>query len=102
MKRQEATTYKMNIEEKANKMDKLIKNTIEIKQRPEREYNFSYLDDAFLKKQESTRQKHLKTKIKPYTSTRIKARTFLSNIAYPAVRDEDFINNNFVFDVIAL
>ena len=43
-----------------------------------------------------------KTSIKPYTTTRIKSRNFLSNISYIGINKEDFYNQNFVFDVYAL
>ena len=46
--------------------------------------------------------KHLKTKAKPYTSSRMKTRNFLSNISYTAVKSDDFVDNNFTFDVITL
>ena len=39
---------------------------------------------------------------KPYTSTRIKSRYFLSNISYAGINKEDFYNQNFVFDIYAL
>ena len=42
-----------------------------------------------------------KTSIKPYTTTRIKSRNFLSNIAYVGITKEDFYNRNFVFDIYA-
>ena len=37
-----------------------------------------------------------------YTTTRIKSRNFLSNIAYVGINKEDFYNENFVFDVYLL
>ena len=43
-----------------------------------------------------------KTSIKPYTTTQIKSRNFLSNIAYVGITKEDFYNRNFVFDIYAL
>ena len=43
-----------------------------------------------------------KTSIKPYTTTRIKLRNFLSNILYVDINKEDFSNQNFVFDIYAL
>ena len=46
--------------------------------------------------------KHLKRRIKPYTSSRIKTRNFLSNISYTGVKSEDFADNNFMFDTITL
>ena len=44
-------------------------------------------------------KKHLKRNVKPYTSSRIKARNFLSKISYTAVKSEDFVDNNFTFDI---
>ena len=46
--------------------------------------------------------KHLKRKVKPYTSSSIKTRNFLSNISYTGVKSEDFVDNNFTFDIITL
>ena len=46
--------------------------------------------------------KHLKRRIKPYTSSRIKTRNFISNISYIGVKSEDFVDNNFTFDTITL
>ena len=46
--------------------------------------------------------KHLMRRIKPYTSSRIKTRNFLSNISYTGVKSEDFVDNNFTFDTITL
>ena len=37
-----------------------------------------------------------------YTTTRIKSRNFLSNIAYLWINKEDYYNKNFVFDVCLL
>ena len=36
---------------------------------------------------------------KKYTTTRVKSRNFLSNIAYVGISKEDYYNENFVFDV---
>ena len=46
--------------------------------------------------------KHLKRRIKPYMSSRIKTRNFLSNISYTGAKSEDFADNNFTFDAITL
>ena len=43
-----------------------------------------------------------KTSIKPYTTTRIKSRNFLTNISYVGINKEDFYNQNFAFDIYAL
>ena len=39
---------------------------------------------------------------KKYTTTRIKSRNFLSNIAYVGINNEDFYNKYFIFDVCLL
>ena len=39
---------------------------------------------------------------KKYTTTRIKSRNFLSNIAYLGINKEDYYNKNFIFDVYLL
>ena len=39
---------------------------------------------------------------KRYTTTRIKSRNFLSNIAYVGINKEDYYHENFVFDVYLL
>ena len=39
---------------------------------------------------------------KRYTTTRIKSRNFLSNIAYVGINKEDYYNENFLFDVLCL
>ena len=37
-----------------------------------------------------------------YTTTRIKSRNFLSNIAYVEINREDYYNKNFIFNVYLL
>ena len=37
-----------------------------------------------------------------YTTTRIKSKNFLSNIAYVGINKEDYYNRNFIFDVYLL
>ena len=72
-----------------------------MEQKQEKDHDFFYLDDAN-QKQQSTMVKNLKRKVKPYTSTRIKARNVLSNIAYSGVKAEDFVNSDLTFEVITL
>ena len=43
--------------------------------------------------------RHLKRRIKPYTSSRIKTRKFMSNTG---LKSEVFVDNNFTFDTITL
>ena len=70
-------------------------------QKPENDHDFSFLEEPN-QNQESVLSKHLKRGIKPYTSSRIKTRNFLSNISYTCVKSEDFADNNFTFDTITL
>ena len=39
---------------------------------------------------------------KKYTTTRMKLRNFLSDIAYGGINKEDYYNKNFIFDVYLL
>ena len=88
-----------NTKRKNRVINEIIKNNvIEMEQIPERDHDFFYRDDA----NKSAMAKHFKRRIKPYTSTRIKARNLLSNISYSGVKNEDFVDNNFVFDVTTL
>ena len=41
-------------------------------------------------------------KIKPFNTTRIKSRNFLTNISYNRVKEEDLFNKSFVFDIYVL
>ena len=83
-------------------MNELIKNTvIEMEQKPEKDHDFSFLEEAN-QKQERVMAKHLKRRIKPYMSSRVKTRNFLSNISYTGIKSEDFADNNFTFDTITL
>ena len=72
-----------------------------MEQKPENDHDFSFLEEEN-QKQKSVMSKHLKKKIKPYTSSRIKTRNFLSNISYTGVKSKDFVDNNFTFDTITL
>ena len=76
------------MKEQVRKMNELIKNSVIMtEQKPERDRVIS---------------KNLKRRIKLQTSSRIKTRNFLSNISYTGVKSEDFIDNNFTFDMITL
>ena len=41
-------------------------------------------------------------KIKPFNTTRIKSRNFLTNISYNRVKEEDLFDKSFVFDIYVL
>ena len=89
-------------EEQIQKMSDLIKHSvIEMEQKPENDHDFSWSVELN-QKQESVMAKNLKRRVKPYTSSRIKTRNFLSSISYTAAKSEDFVDNNFTFDMITL
>ena len=89
-------------EKQVQKMNELIKHSvIEMEQKPENDHDFSWGVESN-QKQESVMAKNLKRRVKPYTSSRIKTRNFLSNISYVGVKSEDFVDNNFTFDMITL
>ena len=88
--------------ERLQKINDLIKNgVIEVEQKPEKEHDFFWNDEPN-QKQGSVMSKHLKRRIKPYTSSRIKRRNSLSNVSCTGVKSEDFVDNNFTFDIITL
>ena len=72
-----------------------------MEQKPENDHNFCWVVEPN-QKQGSGMAKNLKKRVKPYTSSRIKTRNFLSNISYTGVKNEDFVDNNFTFDTITL
>ena len=72
-----------------------------MEQKPENDHDLSFLEEENQNKK-NVMSRHLKRRIKPYTSSRIKKRSFLSNISYTGVKSEDFAANNFTFDTITL
>ena len=61
----------------------------------ERELNLDiYLSDKDLKKQD-------KKEKKKYSSTKVKARNFLTNISYNGIKSKDYENRTFVIDIFA-
>ena len=95
-------TAEETVKEQAQKMKELIKNSvIEMEKKTENDHDFSW-DVELDQKQQSVMAKHSKRRLKSYTSSRIKTRNFLSNISYTGVRNEDFVHNNFTFDMITL
>ena len=96
------TTAEETVKEQAQKMNELIKHSvIEMEQKPENDNDFRG-DVELNQKQESVMDKNLKRRVKPYTSSRIKTRNFLSIISYTGVKSEDFVDNSFTFDTITL
>ena len=48
------------------------------------------------------KRKHETKKIKPYNTTRIKSRNFLTNVLYNGVKEENLFDRSFGFDVYVL
>ena len=72
-----------------------------MEQKAEKDHDFSWIDEPN-QKQESVMSKHIKRRIKPYTSSRIKTRNTLSKISYTGVKSEDFVDDNFTFNTTTL
>ena len=73
-------------EEKMQKMNQMLKDgVIEMEQKPEKDHDFSFFEVPN-QKQENVMSKHLKRRVKPCTSSRIKTRNFLSNVSYTGVK----------------
>ena len=88
--------------EKVQKKNQMLQDAmIETEQKPENDHDFSFYEETNQNK-ENVMSRHLKRRIKPYTSSRIKTRNFLSNISYTDVKSEDFADNNFTFGTITL
>ena len=95
-------TAEETVKEQVQNMNELIKHSaIEIEQKPENDHDFCW-DVEPNQKQESVMAKNLKRMVKPYTSSRVKTRNFLPNVSYTGVKSEDFVDNNFTFDMITL
>ena len=90
-----------NFQGKSAENEPDITRCYETEQKPENDHDFSFLEEANQNK-ENVMSRHLKRRIKPYKSSRIKARNFLSNISYTGVKSEDFADNNFTFGTITL
>ena len=60
--------------------------------------------DLFLYNNASQQKKKRKyeTNIKPYKTTRIKSRNFMTNISWNGVKEEDLFDMGFVFDIYVL
>ena len=76
-------------------------NTEVIEEKPlsaEKKQYFLVAEDSIIKRY---RTRYTATRIK-YSLTRIKSRTFLSNISYTGINKTDFYNENFILDVYIL
>ena len=70
---------------------------LEEDQKMEKDLDFFLDNNASQKK-----KKYVTKKIKPYITTRIKARNFLTKISYNGVKEENLFDRNSVFDVYTL
>ena len=84
-----------------DKFYELVKVTLSEKQAltEQTDSNVEMIDES-AKSQDSFQDN--KPSERKYTTTRIKSRNFLSNIAYVGINKEDFYNENFIFDVYLL
>ena len=84
-----------------DKFNELVKVTLSEKQAlaEQTDNNVEMIDES-AKSQDFFQDNKLSER--KYTTTRIKSRNFLSNIAYVGINKEDFYNENFVFDVYLL
>ena len=73
-------------------LTEIEKNNTKIMEESAKNRNFFQNKNTILKKENN----------KPYTTTRIKSKKFLSNISYVGVNKEDFYNKGFIFDVYPL
>ena len=65
----------------------------------EEDLDFFFSNNA---SQPKKKRKYETTKIKPYNTTSIKSRKFLTNISYMGIKEEDLFDRSFVFDVYTL
>ena len=79
----------------------LVKVTLEEKRQMEQNNDTMTMIDESAKSQDFF-QNDKDKKERRYTTTRIKSRDFLSNIAYVGINREDFYSENFTFDVYLL
>ena len=57
--------------------------------------------DFFQDDNDTSNKKDARKKLKPYSDTKVKARNFLTNIAYRRYKDSDFQKDNFAVDVFS-
>ena len=78
-------------------LNSLTEKTLEEDQKMEEDLDFFLDNNASHKK-----KKYMMEKTKPYSTTRIKARNFLTNISYNGVKEEYLLDRNFVFGMYTL
>ena len=76
----------------------IISKMVEEERKMEEDLDFLY-DNNVCQKKDNENEKVSRRKIKPYSTTRIKSKNFLSNISYTGIKEEGLYDRNFVFDV---
>ena len=84
-----------------SQFEELVKPARDEKQQTKKSDDAPKMIDESAKNQEFFQSNKDKIERK-YTTTRIKSRNFLSNIAYVGINREDFYNQKFLFDVYLL
>ena len=84
-----------------SQFEELVKPARDEKQQTKKSDDAPKMIDESAKSQEFFQSNKDKIERK-YTTTRIKSRNFLSNIAYVGINREDFYNQKFLFDVYLL
>ena len=90
----------------SQKFNDLVKVTLSEQQRLKTETESKINDENIQDMDESAKSQNFFQDInsngKKYTTTRIKSRNFISNIAYVGNNKEDYYNKNFILDVYLL
>lgn len=76
----------------------IISKMVEEERKMEEDLDFLY-DNNVCQKKDNENEKMSRRKIKPYSTTRIKSKNFLSSISYTGIKEEGLYDRNFVFDV---
>ena len=79
-------------------LNSLIENTLVEEQKIEKDLDFFLSNNA----SQTKKKKSTTKKIKPYNTTRIKSRNFLTNSSYNGVMEKDLFDRSFAFDVYVL
>ena len=76
----------------------IISKMVEEERKMEEDLDFLY-DNNVCQKKDDENEKVSRRKIKPYSTTRIKSKNFLSSISYTGIKEEGLYDRNFIFDV---
>ena len=81
-----------------NNLNSLIENTLEEKKK----WKKTSISSLVITLVNQKKRKYEMKKIKPYNTTRIKSRNFLTNISYNGVKEKDLFDRSFVFYIYVL